>query len=111
MQTFGTCIRSIVFVRYVVFDSGRITVQAYLIGCGLYRGSMSILVALCAVWMVVLIAFWSQKYQIFGQHIGQNTAERSIVQRKVGFHKMEPSKVGDKPTDDVDWYYRMFDGK
>ena len=35
----------------------------------------------------------------------------AAVLRKVGFHTMEPSKVGDKPTDDVDWYYRMFDGK
>ncbi len=44
-------------------------VQAYLIGCGLNRGSMGILVESHTVWMVVLIAFWSQKHQIFGQHV------------------------------------------
>ena len=36
----------------------------------------------------------------------------AAVLRKVGFHTMEPSKVGETPADDdVDWYYRMFDGK
>lgn len=39
----------------------------------------------------------------------QNPASAAVL-RKVGFHAMEPGKLGDKPTD-VDWYYRKFDRK
>jgi len=39
---------------------------------------MGILVELCGVWMVVLIACWSQKHRIFGQNMVKSLQNEAL---------------------------------